>query len=113
MHRDHPDPISPPTTGPASRPVRRWVVTATIVAVLIVGGALTTSLLIGCLRRGPDDSSPWAGGSGPPPSSKPLPERLFRDWPANRTPDVALILTGQQHSYLKFCGCSNPQLGGF
>jgi len=45
------------------------------------------------------------------PSSKPLPPALFQNWP-HRVPDVALVLTGEQHSYLKFCGCSQPQLGG-
>lgn len=45
------------------------------------------------------------------PSSKPLPPALFQSWP-NRAPDVAVVLTGEQHSYLKFCGCSQPQLGG-
>jgi hypothetical protein len=46
------------------------------------------------------------------PASKPLPEQLFASWP-QKTPDVALILTGEQHGYFKFCGCSDPQLGGF
>jgi hypothetical protein len=34
---------------------------------------------------------------------------LFRNWPK---PDVALVLTGEEHGYLQPCGCSNPQLGG-
>lgn len=36
----------------------------------------------------------------------------FDRWPKKK-PDLAIIVTGQQHSYLKFCGCSVPQLGGF
>jgi hypothetical protein len=47
------------------------------------------------------------------PSSKPIPATIFQDWPANRKPDVVFVLSGQQHSYLKFCGCTEPQLGGF
>jgi hypothetical protein len=35
--------------------------------------------------------------------------RLFRDWP---DPDVAIVLTGQEHGYLQPCGCSEPQKGG-
>src|SRR5262245_38904380 len=47
------------------------------------------------------------------PCSKPLPEQLFSRWPQGKKPDVVLFLSGEQHSYLKFCGCSNPQFGGF
>src|SRR5882724_6944156 len=49
----------------------------------------------------------------PPPvvESRPI-EDLFRDWPANRKPDVVLVLSGQEHGYLQPCGCSKPQLGG-
>jgi hypothetical protein len=34
---------------------------------------------------------------------------LFRGW---RKPDLALVVTGQQHGYLQKCGCSEPQFGG-
>jgi hypothetical protein len=34
---------------------------------------------------------------------------LFRGWPK---PEVALVITGQQHGYLQPCGCSHPQHGG-
>ena len=47
------------------------------------------------------------------PIAKPLAPDLFKGWPANRKPAVAFVVSGQQHSYLKFCGCSSPQLGGF
>src|SRR5262245_37326036 len=110
MHPDRPDPTVPPSPAPA----RRWPVAATVLGLLLVGGVLTTSLLTACWRRGPEDGPPEAsgGGSAPPASDPPAP-RLFRDWPTDRKPDIALILSGQQHSYLKFCGCSSPQLGGF
>lgn len=45
--------------------------------------------------------------------AKPLPASLFQLWPPGKKPDIVLILTGQQHSYLKFCGCTENQLGGF
>jgi hypothetical protein len=95
---------------------RRWTLPTTV-AILLVGGVLTSSLLTACLRRGPDDAPVAAGGGGSP-STAALPPDLFRDWPTDgnkalKKPDVALILSGQQHSYLKFCGCSTPQLGGF
>jgi hypothetical protein len=34
---------------------------------------------------------------------------LYRGWPK---PDVALVLSGQEHGYLQPCGCSEPQKGG-
>jgi hypothetical protein len=34
---------------------------------------------------------------------------LFRGW---GKPDLALVVTGQQHGYLQACGCSFPQYGG-
>ncbi len=47
----------------------------------------------------------------PPPVPR-APAGLFRDWPADRKPDVALLLSAQQQGYLQPCGCSRPQLGG-
>ena len=38
-----------------------------------------------------------------------VPPRLFHGWPK---PDVALLLSGEQHGYLLPCGCSRPQVGG-
>lgn len=38
-----------------------------------------------------------------------FPKGLFKDW---STPDVVLVLTGQQGGYLGPCGCSEPQIGG-
>ncbi|MCS6849555.1 MAG: hypothetical protein NZ700_00120 [Gemmataceae bacterium] len=40
------------------------------------------------------------------------PSALFRDWPADVSPDVVLVISGEQHGYLQPCGCSKPQLGG-
>jgi hypothetical protein len=41
--------------------------------------------------------------------AQPNNETLFRGW---GKPDLALVVTGQQHGYLQPCGCSNPQYGG-
>jgi hypothetical protein len=53
----------------------------------------------------------------PRPESKPVEPavkedpfaRLFRGW---NKPDLVVILSAQQHGYLKPCGCSFPQVGG-
>src|SRR5439155_4930016 len=34
---------------------------------------------------------------------------LFQGW---TKPDVAIVLSGEQHGYLQPCGCSKPQYGG-
>jgi hypothetical protein len=101
--------------APQNGSARRWTL-PTVLAILVIGAALTTSILTACLRPSPDDIVPTpggGGGGGASWSSAPLPPQLFQGWPAGKKPDVALILSGQQHSYLKFCGCSTPQLGGF
>jgi hypothetical protein len=112
MTRDHHEPTEPPAAD--KTPARRWSVSVAVLALLLVVGVLSTSLLSACLRRGPDDVPAASGGASAQLSAKGLPQDLFRDWPAApRKPDVAIVLSGQQHSYLKFCGCSTPQLGGF
>jgi len=45
----------------------------------------------------------------PAPAEPQLPAGYFRDWPK---PDLALVLSGEQHGYLLPCGCSRPQYGG-
>jgi hypothetical protein len=86
-----------------------------VLAILLVGGALTAGLVTACLGPGLGDNPPSAGGGGSAVASGELPPQLFQGWPGNgaKKPDVALILSGQQHSFLKFCGCTSPQLGGF
>jgi hypothetical protein len=90
---------------------RRWGVIAAAFALLVVGGVVT-SCWLRADRSSEADAQPAAGGSGPTVGVTVL-DSHFRGWPAGKKPDVALMLTGQQHSYLKFCGCSQPQLGGF
>ena len=52
---------------------------------------------------GSGGATPAAGTSAP---------SLFRLWPKDRAPDLALVLTGETHSYLQPCGCSPIQHGG-
>jgi hypothetical protein len=89
-----------------ARKARRVLVWASAWVILVVVVNLFVNV------NGPDAISQPA----PKPSTtmaKPLPASLFQLWPAGKKPDVVLILTGQQHSYLKFCGCTENQLGGF
>lgn len=73
------------------------------IAVILAGMGI-----LGCLAAAPPAATP----PQPSPATKPLPPTLFQRWP-QRAPDVAIVLSGEQHSYIKFCGCSVPQLGGF
>ena len=66
-------------------------------------------LLCRCQRAAP--SLQPAGQRAP--ISVEIPPAVFQGWPANQKPEFVLVLTGQQHSYLKFCGCTERQLGGF
>jgi hypothetical protein len=78
-----------------------------LAAVVLVGLSLSATgfLMFRWLRPSAQLSS---GGT---PSERPR-AKLFRTWPADRKPDVVLMLTGQQQGYLQPCGCSRPQLGG-
>jgi hypothetical protein len=69
---------------------------------LVAVGGLT---LILCLRS-PLQSGASAGAVDW--KAKPLSSPVFQ-W---AKPDLAVVLTGQQHGYLQPCGCSEPQLGG-
>jgi Cytochrome c554 and c-prime len=76
-------------------------------AALVLTGvtvATATGFLMTHMRPSPGQESP----PGDQPSSVVSPQSQ-RDWPR---PDLALVLTGQQHGYLQPCGCTIPQLGG-
>lgn len=62
---------------------------------------------------GPAESTPQSPSFTKPTMARPLSDGLFQDWPPNQKPYLVLVLTGQQHSYLKFCGCTERQLGGY
>jgi len=52
---------------------------------------------------------PRSGDPEPPRGGLEMPPRLFQGWPK---PDLALLLSAEQHGYLLPCGCSRPQVGG-
>ena len=58
-------------------------------------------------RQSADPPEVIAGPQGKVPR-----QLLFDKWPADRKPDLVLILTGQMYGYLQKCGCSHPQKGG-
>lgn len=76
----------------------------TLLAMLILGvlGVLT----ITGLKRMMQPPSPEPKPARP---VQEMPVRLFRGWPK---PDLALMLSAEQHGYLLPCGCSRPQVGG-
>jgi hypothetical protein len=77
---------------------------AAMVLTLVTVAAATGFLLVPWLRPKGEEAS------APPTAAEPTAaERLFRNWPK---PDVALVLTGQQHGYMQPCGCTDPQFGG-
>src|ERR671932_217760 len=79
---------------------RRWrrAALASLPALGVTG--LLGVLCIGLVQLAP---SGGPGENTPPPP-------LFPGW---GKPDLALVLSGQQHGYLQPCGCSDPQYGGF
>lgn len=57
--------------------------------------------------------SPGEAAEGPDSGPvKPKATRLFQTWPHDRQPDLALVLSAQQHGFNQPCGCSDPQYGG-
>src|SRR5438552_4240835 len=77
---------------------RGFAVKLLALIVTLAGVAGAAGFLMAPLLR--QDEAARTPPAGPP---------LFKDWPK---PDVALLLTGEQHGYLQPCGCSEPQKGG-
>jgi len=71
----------------------------------LTGVAAAAGFLMSPLLCQNNSEEPQGRGGRTPPAGPPL----FRDW---TKPDVALLLTGEQHGYLQPCGCSEPQKGG-
>lgn len=96
------DDHTPVRFGPGRSAGFRLAAVALALLCVTLGGAL---FLAPWPKPTPNDDT------APPPeaSQAGFGERLFRNWPK---PDVALLLTAQQHGYLQPCGCSEPQLGG-
>lgn len=95
-------------------PVRRWNFKTGIALVFVVGVA--TLLAMDLASTGFLKAHLLQAPEGEPLAAEPLAAKaapgLFRDWPADRAPDLALVLSGQQHGYINPCGCSPIQYGG-
>lgn len=101
---------------PAEQPVQGRGTTFQVAALLLVAGGLAA--IASFFMASPQANEPQQEGAPPragaavpaqPRAPEPGADRLFRGW---QKPDVALILSGQEHGYLQPCGCSRPQLGG-
>src|SRR5262245_48491112 len=102
MARDGQDQTTPPT--PASRSGQITARLATLSLLALGATALTGLGLARWLNAPADQPTPVTPGRPAAP--------LFQNWPAGRAPDLVFVFTGQRHGYIKFCGCSSPQLGG-
>jgi hypothetical protein len=105
--RAEPEARAPRTESGARQPaggfgLKTVAVTLVVAAVLTFGGV---QLLRMVLAGGRD-----AAASGQTERKDPRPSgTLFTGW---GSPEVVLLLTGQQHGYVLPCGCSDPQFGG-
>ena len=100
MPNDEPNRNAPP---PAARRPRTVPGTAFKLAALAVVAAV--ALAGACWLQQQERPAPGGGEAAGPQ----LPANLFRGW---ESPDLVLVLSGQQHGYLLPCGCSRPQKGG-
>ncbi|HVK10467.1 MAG TPA: multiheme c-type cytochrome [Gemmataceae bacterium] len=74
---------------------------------LVLGGLAVAGFTAGSVGL-------YVRGTAAPEPKRVEPQKLFSKWPdpAQRKPELVLVLTGQMHGYLQKCGCSNPQKGG-
>lgn len=84
------------------------------VALGVVGLTAVALFLLYRMRTPAQTTAVVAGQAGEAASAK-APEppwKLFSQWPPDVKPDVALLLSGEQHGYIQPCGCTRPQKGG-
>lgn len=89
-----------PVRGPAFR--------LAALAVAVICLATATGFLMAPWMQPAEQQAGQSAAAAPEAPSGPG-ALLFRGWPK---PDVALVLSGQEHGYLQPCGCSEPQKGG-
>jgi hypothetical protein len=77
---------------------------------LVILGLALALAIVAVVPFGCGPTSP--GGIGLAGTDGPSSAQYFHDWPADRKPDLVLVLSAQQHGYLQPCGCSYPQFGG-
>ena len=83
-------------------------------ALFALGAVATCGLVMARLQQ-PLDVKPVSSSGvekGMPKDLKEMAAKHFRNWPAGRTPDLVIALTGETHNYEAPCGCSFPQSGG-
>ena len=103
-----------PSSAKLEGRLSRTFVRAITFAVLGVGAVATCGIVLARLQQ-PLPVKPVSAGGGEKTLTKELKElagKHFRNWPADRAPDLVIVLTGEQHNYEAPCGCSSPQLGG-
>src|SRR6266446_429496 len=101
MEREIPSKRFEPSRSPAARRGFR-------AAVLALAG-IVGLVVIACWKVPEDDAAaPKKSGSRASSPGKSW-DNLFGKW---TKPDLALLLSAQQHGYLQPCGCSEPQYGG-
>ena len=108
MEKDDQDRIKQASAarGTGSTPPYATSLKLAALAVTLVSVATATGFLAAPFLR-PQEARPAAEAAPGTQADEGTP--LFRGWPK---PDVALVLTGEQHGYLQPCGCTEPQKGG-
>src|SRR5688500_14470597 len=90
----------------APRVVRGLTFTLAAVTLCIVSAVAATGLARLLSPAEPVEPEPIPS----PRTQRPdVPARLFRDW---EKPELAVVLSAEQHGYLLPCVCSRPQMGG-
>jgi hypothetical protein len=99
MERDDQNrPVAPPSAVDGQR--RALAIKLAALCLFLVSATAATGFFL--VRSGNEETAQQ--GDLPPAGP-----RLFRDWPK---PDLALLVSGEQHGYLQPCGCSPVQYGG-
>ncbi|HEV3142426.1 MAG TPA: multiheme c-type cytochrome [Gemmataceae bacterium] len=107
-----------PETGTSPAPRRQGKSTAPLIllaalAVILALGAAATTSFFRAKPQNPDkDKNANAKYPELPAGLKDLAGKHFSNWPANRKPDVVIVLSGEQHGYVQPCGCTRPLVGG-
>lgn len=92
--------------SPRSARINRWF----LLALLTVVAAASAGVLLA--RRGPDDRARLAGPADSLPDGfAEFAQRFLPAWKGEK-PELAILVTGQQHNYEAPCGCTDPQYGG-
>src|SRR5262249_25308301 len=84
---------------------RSFPLAALVLAVFLVGLGVF-------LWRAPGEDAGAEAAEENPAKPRSSPRTLAEIFPKWTKPDLALLLSGQQHGYIKPCGCSEPQFGG-